>query len=90
MTTLDVIEQVVLVKGRILHAGSGEPIVGRIWITSPQGWVTDRQKHWIGHKVFPDGKFVVFDQLNRLFPKLRRVHMDFQREEITLLLQFRK
>ena len=59
---LDVLEQVALVTGRILHIGTGEPVVGRIRITADEGLIID--------KVFADGTFVLSGYIDQLFPKL--------------------
>lgn len=58
----DVIEQVALVKGKIIHLGTGKPIVGKIRITAKQGPVVS--------KILDDGTFVLSGYIERLFPKL--------------------
>jgi hypothetical protein len=58
----DVSKQVALITGRVLHQGTGEPILGRIHITAREGDVVD--------KVLEDGTFVISGQLERLFPEL--------------------
>ena len=52
------------IKGRILHQGTGEPVVGRvhITITAREGFVVD--------KILADGTFAVSGDLEQLFPKL--------------------
>lgn len=58
----DVIKQVVFVTGRVLHQGTGEPIVGEIKITAQEGPVSS--------KVLSDGTFAVSGDLEFLFPYL--------------------
>ena len=60
--TPDVIEQVALVTGRILHEGTGEPVVGNIRIVAKEGRVVD--------KVLADGTFVISGRSEQLFPDL--------------------
>jgi hypothetical protein len=58
----DVIEQVAIAMGRIIHAGTGEAVLGQVRIAAEEGWVVD--------KMLTDGTFVVSGYLDRLFPKL--------------------
>lgn len=58
----DVIKQVVFVTGRVLHQGTGEPIVGEIKITAQEGPVSS--------KVLSDGTFALSGDLEILFPNL--------------------
>jgi hypothetical protein len=58
----DVIEQVALVTGRVLHEGSGLPVVGSVTVTALEGSVYSR--------VFKDGVFVVSGKVEQLFPAL--------------------
>jgi hypothetical protein len=62
MITPDVIEQVALVTGRILHEGTGKAVFGHIHITAQEGLVTD--------KLLTDGTFVVSSRPELLFPNL--------------------
>jgi hypothetical protein len=58
----DVIEQVALVKGRILHEGTGKPVIGKIQITVQESSVID--------KILSDGTFVLSGRPELLFPEL--------------------
>jgi hypothetical protein len=58
----DTLKQAAFIKGRILHQGTGEPVVGRIHITAKEGFVVD--------KVLVDGTFAISGDLEQLFPKL--------------------
>lgn len=60
--TQDVIKQATFIRGRILHQGTGEPVVGRVRIAAREGSVVD--------KVLADGTFAVSGDLEKLFPKL--------------------
>lgn len=60
--TIDVIEQVALITGRVIHAGTGRAVVGRVWITAREVSIID--------KLLPDGTFVVSGQPSYLFPSL--------------------
>jgi hypothetical protein len=60
--TPDIIEQVALVTGHIIHAGTGESIFGRVRITVREGRVVD--------KMLIDGTFVVSGRPEVLFPRL--------------------
>jgi Carboxypeptidase regulatory-like domain len=62
----DVVEQVVLVRGRILHQGTQQPIIGVVEI-KPQ---SEAQQGWVTSKLFPDGTFVVSGRPEVLFPNL--------------------
>lgn len=61
----DVIEQVALVRGRILHQGTQQPIIGVVEI-KPQ---SEAQKGWITSRLFPDGTFAVSGRPKVLFPQ---------------------
>lgn len=58
----DILKQATFIKGRILHQGTGEPVVGRVHITAREGFVVD--------KMLADGTFAVSGDLEQLFPKL--------------------
>ena len=58
----DILKQAAFIKGRILHQGTGEPVVGRVHITAREGFVVD--------KMLADGTFAVSGDLEQLFPKL--------------------
>jgi hypothetical protein len=58
----DVIEQVALVTGRILHEGTGKPMIGTVQITVQESFVID--------KSLSDGTFVLSGQPKLLFPEL--------------------
>ena len=58
----DILKQAAFIKGRILHQGTGEPVVGRVHITAREGFVVD--------KILADGTFAVSGDLEQLFPKL--------------------
>jgi len=58
----DVLEQVALVTGQILYAGTGEPVIGKVHITVKEGQVID--------KVLQDGTFVISGPPELLFPNL--------------------
>jgi hypothetical protein len=60
--TKDVIEQVALVSGKVLHRGTGLPIDGTIAIEAQEGPVAGR--------VLEDGTFVVSGRPELLFPLL--------------------
>lgn len=60
--TADIITQVAFITGRILHAGTGQPVVGRIRITAEEGPIID--------KVLEDGTFAISGWLELLFPNL--------------------
>ncbi len=70
----DVIEQVAIATGRIIHAGTGEAVLGQVHIMAKEGWVVD--------KMLADGTFVVSGHLDRLFPKL-----DSQNYTLTLKIR---
>jgi Carboxypeptidase regulatory-like domain len=59
--TQDVIKQAAFITGRILHQGTGEPVVGRVRIAVREGSVVD--------KVLADGTFAVSGDLEKLFPQ---------------------
>jgi hypothetical protein len=40
--TPDVIKQAAFITGRILHQGTGDPVIGRIHITAREGFVVDK------------------------------------------------
>jgi len=58
----DIIEQVVMVLGRLIHQGTGKPAIGSVRITAREGPVADRQ--------LADGTFVVSGHPGLLFPNL--------------------
>lgn len=58
----DTLKQAAFIKGRVLHQGTGEPVVGRVQITAREGFVVD--------KVLADGTFAVSGDIERLFPEL--------------------
>ncbi|MDO8127717.1 MAG: carboxypeptidase-like regulatory domain-containing protein [Candidatus Brocadiales bacterium] len=58
----DVIKQAAFVAGKIIHQGTGKPIVGKIRITAKEGPVVC--------KILEDGTFVLSGDLRLLFPKL--------------------
>ena len=58
----NIIEQVALVTGKILHGGTGLPVAGQVTVTALEGVVYSR--------VFKDGVFVVSGKLAQLFPLL--------------------
>lgn len=60
--TSDVITQAAFARGRILHGGTGEPVVGDIEFTAREGPVVSR--------VLADGTFVLSGYLDFLFPEL--------------------
>ncbi len=60
--TRDIIKQAAFAKGKILHAGTGKPIVGTIHITAKEGPVIA--------KVLEDGTFALSGDLDFLFPEL--------------------
>jgi|GEM_PF-1486911 len=60
--TPDVITQVAFVTGRILHQGTGRPVVGQVRLIAKQGPVVS--------KVLDDGTFAVSGHLRFLFPDL--------------------
>jgi hypothetical protein len=62
--TPDVIKQAAFITGRILHQGTGEPVVGRVGIAAREGSVS------VVDKVLADGTFVVSGDLEKLFPEL--------------------
>lgn len=62
MMTPDVIKQAALITGRIVHQGTGKPLVGRIRITAREVPLVD--------KVLEDGTFALSGDLELLFPKL--------------------
>jgi hypothetical protein len=59
---IDVLEQVAITNGRIIHAGTGKPVVGNLRVL-PEG------AGFIS-KVSADGSFVVSGNRERLFPEL--------------------
>ena len=59
---IELIKQVALVTGRILHQGTGEPVLGRVNITVREGEVVN--------KLLKDGTFVLSGQPELLFPHL--------------------
>lgn len=59
---LEVLEQVALVTGKILHQGTGEPVFGEVRITTEVGMVAD--------KLLKDGTFVISGRPDLLFPQL--------------------
>ena len=59
---MDIIEQVLLVIGRVLHQGTGDPIVGRVRFSVVEGTVAG--------KVLEDGRFAVSGRPELLFPNL--------------------
>lgn len=74
MTTQDVITQVAFATGRILHQGTGEPVIGEIQITAKEGPVVD--------KVLADGTFAISGDLKLLFP-----HLDTQNYQLNLTIR---
>lgn len=60
--TADIITQVAFITGRLLHAGTSQPVVGRIRITAEEGPIID--------KVLEDGTFAISGWLELLFPNL--------------------
>jgi len=58
----DILKQAAFIKGRVLHQGTGEPVVGRVHITAREGFVVD--------KMLADGTFAVSGDVEQLFPKL--------------------
>ena len=58
----DVIEQVALIHGQILHGGTGLPIAGRVSLVALEGSIY--------YRVFKNGRFVVSGKVDRLFPQL--------------------
>lgn len=69
--TKDIIKQVAFATGRILHAGTGEPIVGSIRITAREGPVVV--------KLLEDGVFALSGDVERLFPDpTNPLHLDIR------------
>ncbi len=60
--TWEVLEQVALVTGKILHQGTGKPVFGNVRITTEVGAVVD--------KLLKDGTFVISGRPDLLFPRL--------------------
>lgn len=60
--TSDIITQVAFVSGRIIHQGTGKPVVGQVNLRAKQGPIVT--------KVLDDGTFAVSGYLRFLFPKL--------------------
>jgi hypothetical protein len=60
--TPDIIEQVAMVTGRLIHQGTGKPVVGSVRFTAREGPVAD--------KLFADGTFAVSGRPELLFPNL--------------------
>ncbi len=58
----DVIEQVVFVRGRILHGGTGLPVIGSVRVEAKEGRVFQR--------LLDDGTFVISGRTDLLFPTL--------------------
>ncbi|MEH2455950.1 hypothetical protein [Nostoc sp.] len=58
----DVIEQIALVTGKILHEGTGKPVIGTVKITVQESLVID--------KSLSDGTFVLSGRPELLFPEL--------------------
>ena len=58
----DVIEQVALVTGKILHEGTGKPIIGTVQIKVKESFVID--------KILSDGTFLLSGRPELLFPEL--------------------
>jgi hypothetical protein len=58
----DVIEQVALVTGKVLHEGTGQPVIGTLQITTEETLVV--------YKVLADGTFVLSGRPEELFPDL--------------------
>jgi hypothetical protein len=58
----DMIEQVALVMGKILHEGTGKPVIGTVQITVKEPSVID--------KILDDGIFVLSGRPELLFPEL--------------------
>ena len=58
----DLIEQVALVSGRIIHAGTGQAVLGSLRITAREGPVID--------KLLGDGTFVLSGRPELLFPNI--------------------
>lgn len=60
--TLEVLEQVALITGKILHQGTGQPVLGKVRITTDTWMVAD--------KLLKDGTFVISGRPDLLFPLL--------------------
>lgn len=72
--TPDVTEQVALIRGRIVHDGTGKSIVGRVHIALQEAPTLDKRKGkregGVVGKALPDGIFVVSGRPEFLFPGL--------------------
>ncbi|MEB3216060.1 MAG: hypothetical protein VKN72_07395 [Nostocales cyanobacterium 94392] len=60
--TWEILEQVAIVTGKILHQGTGKPVFGQVGITTEFGMVVD--------KLLKDGAFVISGRPDLLFPQL--------------------
>lgn len=78
----DVIEQVALVMGKILHEGTGQPVIGTVQITVQEPPVID--------KILSDGTFVLSGRPELLFPELALKAYQLQLNIRATSLQFRQ
>lgn len=78
---LDVVEQVALVSGRLLHRGTGEPIEGRIEVLARQGAVVT--------KVLENGDFAVSADPQVLLPLLASQALQLDLEIVAQSAYFR-
>lgn len=78
----DVIEQVALVTGKILHEGTGKPVIGTVQITVQEPPVID--------KILSDGTFVLSGRPELLFPGLALKAYQLRLNIRATSLQFRQ
>ncbi|MBW4518177.1 MAG: hypothetical protein KME16_00395 [Scytolyngbya sp. HA4215-MV1] len=78
----DVIEQVALVTGKILHEGTGQPVIGTVQITVQELPVIDQ--------IWSDGTFILSGRPALLFPELALKDYQLHLNIRTTSLQFRQ